>query len=195
MYYLQSRYYNATVGRFVNGDEAEFIGVNGEILGHNLYSYCCNDAVNNVDYSGFATTSYGGIKCTSAGKGFSVKMHYMFLLKSFCTDFAKHVISVWGKNKKYHNMSAHRIAVEIFGHAILFVVGIIFGTISVANFTIAWMAKKYLKTIVNTSIGVLSAKISNYLYKKTETIDVNSNETWYRMTAFYVIWGIMPNTY
>lgn len=39
MYYLQSRYYNPEVGRFVNGDDAEFTGVNSIALGFNLLSY------------------------------------------------------------------------------------------------------------------------------------------------------------
>ena len=42
MYYLQSRYYNPEVGRFVNGDDAEFTGVNSiaqELWFHALIYY------------------------------------------------------------------------------------------------------------------------------------------------------------
>ena len=38
MYYLQSRYYNPVVGRFVNADEASFLGMSG----YNLFTYCRN---------------------------------------------------------------------------------------------------------------------------------------------------------
>lgn len=37
LYYLQSRYYDPAIGRFINGDEACFIDVS-----YNLYSYCNN---------------------------------------------------------------------------------------------------------------------------------------------------------
>ena len=52
MYYLQSRYYDPVVGRFVNGDEAEYIGAGGAILSYNLFAYCENDLINSRDTSG-----------------------------------------------------------------------------------------------------------------------------------------------
>ena len=48
MYYLQSRYYDAKIGRFINADMPEMI-VN-DVL--NLYSYCNNDPINNSDKNG-----------------------------------------------------------------------------------------------------------------------------------------------
>ena len=52
MYYLQSRYYDANVGRFINADDPEFAKIPENILMHNLYAYCCNDVVNDIDESG-----------------------------------------------------------------------------------------------------------------------------------------------
>ena len=51
LYYLQSRYYNADWGRFINANGV--IGQTGEILGHNLFSYCKNNPVNMHDDAGF----------------------------------------------------------------------------------------------------------------------------------------------
>ncbi len=53
MYYLQSRYYNPEWGRFINADDPSIL-LTGEtgLFGNNLYSYCCNDSVNNIDFSG-----------------------------------------------------------------------------------------------------------------------------------------------
>ncbi len=49
-YYLQSRYYDPTVGRFLNADC--IIGANGGILGYNMFAYCNNNPVMGCDPSG-----------------------------------------------------------------------------------------------------------------------------------------------
>ncbi|MBQ8184430.1 MAG: RHS repeat-associated core domain-containing protein, partial [Lachnospiraceae bacterium] len=53
LYYLQSRYYDPVVGRFVNGDEAGFACVEINHLKCNLYCYCMNNVMNYVDYTGY----------------------------------------------------------------------------------------------------------------------------------------------
>lgn len=52
LYYLQSRYYDANTGRFINADDATLIGANGGMVSNNLFAYCDNDPVNSVDPSG-----------------------------------------------------------------------------------------------------------------------------------------------
>lgn len=39
LYYLQSRYYDPEVGRFISADNCRFLGANGVIVGYNLFSY------------------------------------------------------------------------------------------------------------------------------------------------------------
>jgi len=53
MYYLQSRYYDPAVGRFINADEVEMMIASEEIIVLNLFAYCENDVVNNTDIVGF----------------------------------------------------------------------------------------------------------------------------------------------
>lgn len=51
LYYLNSRYYDAEVGRFISADE-RVSEVGGEISGYNLFAYCFNDPVNYEDEFG-----------------------------------------------------------------------------------------------------------------------------------------------
>ena len=49
-YYLQTRYYNPTWGRFINADG--YVNANGTLMGFNIYAYCDNNPVMFVDYTG-----------------------------------------------------------------------------------------------------------------------------------------------
>ncbi|MBQ4119512.1 MAG: RHS repeat-associated core domain-containing protein, partial [Clostridia bacterium] len=52
LYYLQSRYYDPVVGRFVNGDMPEIAVFEQSVLGHNLFGYCNNSPILSADYLG-----------------------------------------------------------------------------------------------------------------------------------------------
>ena len=52
LYYLQSRYYDAIIGRFINSDDMEYLGNSGTVIGYHLFSYGDNSVVNHSDYSG-----------------------------------------------------------------------------------------------------------------------------------------------
>lgn len=52
LYYLRSRYYNPNLCRFINADDVEALGADGDINGYQLFIYCMNDPVNNRDESG-----------------------------------------------------------------------------------------------------------------------------------------------
>lgn len=51
-YYLQSRYYDPEIGRFVSSDEIEYLGVAQTICGYNLFSYCYNNPIVTEDATG-----------------------------------------------------------------------------------------------------------------------------------------------
>ncbi len=55
LYYLQSRYYDPNLGRFINGDEEDF-AVTYNIIEVNRFSYCLNDPFNNEDICGNIAT-------------------------------------------------------------------------------------------------------------------------------------------
>ena len=59
LYYLQSRYYDPEVGRFINGDDR--IIVNNSLNEVNLFSYCGNNPVINSDPTGHSIVAIVGL--------------------------------------------------------------------------------------------------------------------------------------
>ena len=51
LYYLQTRYYDPEIGRFISPDSTKYLDPES-INGLNLYAYCLNNPVNCVDYTG-----------------------------------------------------------------------------------------------------------------------------------------------
>ena len=63
LYYLQTRYYDAAIGRFINADGLTSTGQG--LLGNNMYAYCGNDPVNKTDTTGqFWNQIVGPIKAS-----------------------------------------------------------------------------------------------------------------------------------
>ena len=52
LYYLQSRYYDPVVGRFINADTADALHDSYKLLETNLFAYCQNNPVNESDSTG-----------------------------------------------------------------------------------------------------------------------------------------------
>ncbi len=52
LYYLQSRYYDANTGRFVNGDRVEIIIQEETVLSVNMVIYCLNQPISRIDEFG-----------------------------------------------------------------------------------------------------------------------------------------------
>ncbi len=54
LYYLQSRYYNPTIGRFINADTYAATGQG--LVGHNMFAYCNNNPIIYSDPAGESIT-------------------------------------------------------------------------------------------------------------------------------------------
>ena len=52
LYYCQSRYYDPEIGRFLNADNVDYLGANGDFASLNLFAYCGNNPVAREDSSG-----------------------------------------------------------------------------------------------------------------------------------------------
>jgi RHS repeat-associated protein len=59
MYYLQSRYYNPQIGRFISADAMMDTSME-TVMSTNMYAYCENNPINHQDRTGYVTTSVLG---------------------------------------------------------------------------------------------------------------------------------------
>ena len=80
LYYLQSRYYDPEVGRFINCDDVDYIGARDTFTGWNAFSYCENDPVNWADIDGY-------LKGIVTAIGFQVEISASVLGLSGCMGF------------------------------------------------------------------------------------------------------------
>jgi len=108
-YYLQSRYYDPEICRFINADLPEYASEQkNETAGINIFVYCCNDAVNNIDTDGYKKKKKLWKKIARWG----YKHSYVHLLKGFSrtsrvkNKFKKYTIyyitQTYTKNKWYN---------------------------------------------------------------------------------------------
>ena len=58
-YYLQSRYYDPTVKRFISADDTDYLGANGDFISLNLYAYCLNNPMSHADQEGTIAITIG----------------------------------------------------------------------------------------------------------------------------------------
>ena len=74
MYYLNSRYYNPEIGRFINADDVSYLEP-GSLNGLNLYTYCENNPVMMVDPDGnFGILALFAITVSSAIIGGGIQL-------------------------------------------------------------------------------------------------------------------------
>ena len=66
LYYLQSRYYDPELGRFINADA--FASTGTGLLGYNMFAYCGNNPISRIDSTGcvFATLAAIGISAVAS---------------------------------------------------------------------------------------------------------------------------------
>ena len=77
-YYLNTRYYNPQLKRFINADSLNYLGANGDMQSFNLYAYCSNNPILHVDPNGTWTYSRSfGISAVCIG-GFSYSLSFSF---------------------------------------------------------------------------------------------------------------------
>lgn len=173
MYYLQSRYYDAKICRFINADG--YISTGQGLLGYNMFAYCNNNPINCVDYGGNAP---GAVMVSLVGDGGMIDLYDSEEL-----------------NKKWEKayFASYYATIEIEGeHLIQFEMQLIenFDSITLRMF----YEQLYIRSLEKAgSAGVDLSEIeimsvdhiaweTNWhlmgkIFPNTETIDLNYNET------------------
>ena len=70
LYYLQSRYYDPALGRFINADS--LITTGDGILGNNMFAYCLNNPIAYYDHSGKDPVLFAAAGAAVAGGALSL---------------------------------------------------------------------------------------------------------------------------
>lgn len=140
----------------------------GKILNANLFTFCKNNPIMYIDYSGLWAEYYSGFKWTNTG--FNLNVQLSFLSRSFCVSYSLDIIRLrgqwywWGKG--YKKMSSTRIAQELWFHALIYYVG------------------SPIKSVLNT-VGVswswLNSKLNSAKY-----MEINNDDS--RSWVFALTW-------
>ena len=88
MYYLQSRYYDPAVGRFLNEDGVECLAPRRESILTNMFAYCKNNCVNILD-----DTGYGVIDALLWALQYAIDV-LSKMIELICSTFNKEVESL-----------------------------------------------------------------------------------------------------
>ena len=85
-YYLQSRYYDPAIGRFINPDGTEYLGANGDLVSFNLYAYCSNNPV--MGYDPIGNWDWSTLK-----EGFKLGVKYIATVTNGIIQVEKNILS------------------------------------------------------------------------------------------------------
>ena len=101
LYYLQSRYYEPILGRFLSPDSPQYLDPT-TIQGLNLYTYCLNNPISYVDPSGnvvgvdiFSLFNYEG-RVWSSGR-YKVQTNYLYWQNQPFENFSNNAKFYWEK--------------------------------------------------------------------------------------------------
>ena len=91
LYYLQSRYYDPVVGRFVNADAPILIVAGGSVSHYNLLAYCKNNTMQYADKNGYSPILVGAalqfeFSISIGAFAFSVGLEFVYFWSKLYKD-------------------------------------------------------------------------------------------------------------
>lgn len=159
LYYLQSRYYDPEVGRFINADDTNILrNTTGTINGANLFAYCNNDPVLDSDPSGLLTID-----------GFALILDIAFTTISFLR-IAKIGYDVVGSGLKYY---ARKKGFKLFYNKLMYSAVPKFGTMFTKGFTllrkVIWRATGiFISNFIPAALIKTVSKFTKYVYRNRQ---------------------------
>ena len=154
-YYLQSRYYDACVGRFVNGDQINVVNIILDISIHNLCSYCCNDPINDSDKSGYFSLKgiYKSIKkyINISWKGITISLSRTLTVVVGALALIYRVFNIITDIRGIHSITNNKMATAI-------IAALPYGSAYISSEIIAWVCN--VGAVVAAMSLVLSFVIS-----------------------------------
>lgn len=159
LYYLQSRYYDPEVGRFINTDDTNILcDTTGTINGANLFAYCNNDPVFDSDPSGLLTID-----------GFALILDIAFTTISFLR-IAKIGYDVVGSGLKYY---ARKKGFKLFYNKLMYSAVPKFGTMFTKGFTllrkVIWRATGiFISNFIPAALIKTVSKFTKYVYRNRQ---------------------------
>ena len=125
MYYLQSRYYDPAVGRFVNADDVRFVFIKNDILNLNQFTYCKNNPIYYFDQLGTMskTIAVGGVVVLIVFVGI------MFIWYTYTTDpFCRNAVD--GALRDFYNANKRLFLTKL--NEMFILCALLVGTVTLA---------------------------------------------------------------
>ena len=157
LYYLQNRYYNAGIGRFINADIPELLSVSNTPTHCNLFVYCENNPVSDKDTIG----RFGTIIAMAIGAVFGLFVQYV--MDVVCNlfenkrNFMKPRSSIWDYITA--GLSGALAATGIGKMAAAFLGGLLAVMNTVANSISSGKKASGLDILLSAVVGVISGLI------------------------------------
>ena len=153
LYYLQSRYYNANIGRWINSDEIIYVLLSLEILQYNPFAYGGNNSISNVDYTG-----YWWFSISTTVAGFILDAVITWLLPYVFTAFKATKLLKWAKFSRWfsgkYNSAVKSLAKAIYNgmDSIMYKIMGKAANAATRAFTLSKI-QRWVENILNFSIG------------------------------------------
>lgn len=102
LYYLQSRYYDPEIGRFINSDDVNYLGMTESELSYNAFSYCDNNPVNDSDPNGyFSVKEVFDVFKSAIDTLINIVQYIKSSFAKELKDITSEIKKLSNKNKKY----------------------------------------------------------------------------------------------
>ena len=152
LYYLQSRYYDSQVGRFINADDVNVMATMQKGLkGSNLFEYCENNPVNKEDSTGYCSKPKKDKK-----KGWKLRRITIIFTK----DFLRDLVTASGSAAAALIGAGLGTLIGGAGCTVGSIIGAAFGWVVCGS----W-ARKHIKKDVSISRCLYLPKLKKYTYK------------------------------